>query len=194
MAGELMVEEYKWLRSELMRLSGNVSRWQLIGFVSAGLAIVFALVTGGFIIAASALVVIAGCVFGIIHDLASINRINAYIQVFLEGRDTGALWETRLENTQDTMVLPVRSYMTPIISLLSVGMFSALIAGVLPVVFPVTLGRQYWTLAIPIVWLMFWPLVQPSYKAYASNSFRNQARKAFYDSLKRPPKEESGLR
>jgi hypothetical protein len=195
MSGELMVEEYKWLRRELLQLSASVLRWQLVGFVSAGIAIAVALVTGVWLIAAAALVVIAGCVFGIIHDLTSMQRIAAYIQVFHEGQDTGALWEMRTENTPEVyQTLPRRDYMTPLTSLMLAGMVCAIVVGLLPVFFLIQSfeGPNYWLISIPLAWIALWILVIPSFRALSRNRFKAQARRAFYDSLKRPPKEESG--
>src|SRR3990172_6975314 len=100
MAGELMVEEYRSLRRELLQLAASISRWQLVGFVAGALA----LGTVGLrwppfatpeqssawpLAMVPALVVIAGSVFGVIHDITSIVRIAAFIHAFHEGTDTG---------------------------------------------------------------------------------------------------------
>ena len=187
MARELMVEEYKSLRRELLQLAASISRWQLVGFAAAGAAIALALISGAWIAAAAALVVIPGCIFGIIYALTSILRIAAYIQVFHEGQDTGALWETRLESVRGAdLAVPLRPYMTPIVSLLSVGLLCALVAGVMPVVAPAFRERQFWPLAIPAVWLIFWGLVQPSCLSLGPGGFRDKIREAFYAGLRRP--------
>lgn len=190
MAGELMVEEYKSLRRELLQLAASISRWQLVGFASAGIALGVALLAGAWIVSAAALLVIAGCIYGIIHDLTSILRIAAYIQVFHEGRDTGALWESRLEDVRDAHVFsPLRSYMTPIPSLWWVGMVCALFAGFMPVFVPPTVGRQFWALLFPLAWIAYWRFVWDSYDAL-KGIFKNETRQAFYDSLRKPNKTE----
>lgn len=212
MPNELMIEEYKSLRSELLQHSANVSRWQIIGFLSAGLAIVVAFiglnnqaiqigsagaVVTGPLIAAGALVVIAGCVSAIVHDLTAAQRIAAYMQVFLEGYDTGALWETRTENAPEVYRnLPLAAKMMPFTALMSAGMICALISGVLPLFLsPLFFSKlPYWLLLIPVVWIAFWLVMLPGFRACNQDNFKSQARRAYYESLKRPPKEESGPR
>mgnify|MGYP005857289073 CR=1 FL=1 len=195
MAGELMVEEYKQHRREIAQHVASVARWQMLGFIAAGVAIALALLSGGWIIAAAALLVIAGCIFGIIQATTSILYIAAYIQVFHEGKDTGALWETRLDSIADASVFnPYRPYMTPILSLLWVGLLCALIAGIVPVIFPAGFWRTYWTLIIPVVWMVFWVFIRPSYKAFGGpDGFKEQTRQAFYDALRRPNQDEKKL-
>jgi hypothetical protein len=192
MAGELMVEEYKLHRQEISQHVASVSHWQMIGFIAAGIAIAWALFSGGWIIAAVALVVIAGCIFGIIHDTTSILCIAAYIQIFHEGKDTGALWETRLESIANAPVFtPYRPYMTPVVSLLWVGLLCALIAGIVPTVVPAELERTDWTLIIPMVWLAFWAFIRPNYRAFGGpDGFKEQTRQAFYDALRQPSQDE----
>ena len=181
-----MIEEYKSLRRELLQLAASISRWQLVGFVSAGVAIAVALVTGGWVTAAAGLVVIAGCIFGIIHDLTSILRIAAYIQTFHEGRDTGLLWETRLEGIRDAHIFaPLRGYMTPILSLLWVGLLCSLVAGLLPLFVSPYIEPQIWPLAFIVVWLIFWGFMRPSYLAFGKDGFKEETRQAFLDSLRR---------
>jgi len=185
--GELMVEEYKSLRRELLQLAASISRWHVTGFVAAGIAIALALLSSGWVVAASALPVIAGCLFGIIHDLTSILRIAAYIQVFHEGHDTLALWETRLEGIRGANVfVPLRPYMTPILSLLWIGLLCALIAGLLPFTIPVFGSRPYWLLSIPVAWIIFWLVLRRSYRAFDAGGFKDQTKNAFYDNLRRP--------
>ncbi len=183
MPGELMVEEYKSLRRELLQLAGSISRWQMVGYLFAGVGI--ALVTGPVLsmvyragafgtdvgaVMIPALLAVAGCIFGIIHDITSIHRIAAYIQAFHEGQDTGALWETRLEAVRAAeIVVPLRPYMTPILSLLWIGMLCSAAAPI-PALIRLLGERQYhglpvgfwewvgalWLWALPVVWLVFW--------------------------------------
>jgi len=184
MDGNLRVEEYKSLRKELQQLAAGISRWQMVGFVSAG---VFLVVSGALFnyglfwacgVPYSALLVIAGCIFGIIHDLQSILRIAAYIQAFHEGEQTGALWETRLEKARGANIFtPLRNWMTPIPSLWWAGLVCAL----LPIVyiiwschffsrnFLIWFGGDlyifYYVIIIPVVWVIFWLAISKSHSA-----------------------------
>jgi len=196
MAGELMVEEYKSLRKELLQLAASVSRWQLVGFVVAGIGVGMAIALHDFweAIAVGTLIIIAGCIFGIIHDLTSILRIAAYIQAFHEGQDTGALWETRLEGIRGAKVfVPLRNYMTPIPSLLWVGFICAIV----PIAHHFITSSWHQAnpesqlvIVIPFVWLVFWLIMQTSYRAFGSGGFKQQTLHAFYESLRKPKKDE----
>jgi len=212
MAGELMVEEYKSLRAELLALSASISRWQLVGFVAGGVAIsiyatswspaAMGLPLGSAIppLIIGALFLIAGCIFGVIHDLTSICRIAAYIQAFHEGQDTGAHWETRLENIRDAGVfVPLRHYMTPILSLLWVGLICSLVSALPAVGTGYMLSRaphvataSLWSLSVPVVWLVFWGAVRRSYRAFGPGGFKQQTLAAFYESLRKSGKQETG--
>jgi hypothetical protein len=197
MARELMVEEYKSLRMELQQLAANVSRWQQIGFVSAGTAVAVGIATNQLMVSAAALLVISGCMYGIIHDITSILRIAAYLQAFHEGQDTGALWENRLEKARGAYVfVPLRGYMTPIPSLWWVGFVCSLVPVVVSNFVPlmVQLGLLYswlppfqlWPVIIPVLWIIQWIAIRPSFRAFGAGGFKDKTLKAFYDSLSKP--------
>jgi len=203
---DLGFEEYKSLRKELQQLAASISRWQMVGFISAGAAaaVVWILsVDKAFLfsgISYAALLVIAGCIVGIIHDLQSILRIAAYIQAFHEGEQTGALWETRLEKARCADIFaPLRGWMTPIPSLWWAG----LICAAVPFIKFVSAGwimkfvpdarfapymdymqaayvenRLYAYMLITIgVWLIFWLMISRSYRAFGN--FKNDTLAAF---------------
>jgi hypothetical protein len=197
-----MVPEYASLRQELLQLAASISRWQLVGFVAAGVAFAAGMASFyGIAIVAAALIVVAGCVFGIIHDLRSILRIAAYIQAVHEGRDTGAMWETRQEMIAGADIKnPLKPGMTPILSLLWVGLITALAPYISMGLSAPTLSIMwhpvYWlqffgwqslvALIVPIVWLAFWAYVRRSYKPIYSGEFKQKTMHAFFDSMRRP--------
>lgn len=204
---DLRVEEYKSLRKELQQLAASISRWQMVGFISAGTAaaVVWVLsIDKAFLsigIPYAALLVIAGCIFGVIHDLQSILRIAAYIQAFHEGEQTGALWETRLEKARGADIFaPLKGWMTPIPSLWWAG----LVCAAMPVIKFVSagwimrfmIGEQFFTpymehmrasyvenrlyayMLITIgVWFIFWLIISRSYRAFGK--FKNDTLAAF---------------
>jgi hypothetical protein len=197
MPGELMVEEYKSLRSELQKLAQSVGRWHAIGIVTAGVGGAAFVLTGHEFITLPMLIVMAGCIFGIIHDITSILRIAAYVQAFHEGHDTGALWETRLEAARGADVwVPHRPYMTPILSLLWIGLIMSIIPAI-PVLAKMvfepasSIGSGYvwsfrllntWPLLIglvPIIWFVFWSAIRNSYVAFGPGGFKDQTLQAF---------------
>gem|GEM_PF-4055819 len=187
---DLSVEEYKSLRKELQQLAASISRWQMVGFISAGVfLILFILFAGKAILFLgmpySVMLVIAGCILGIVHDLQSILRIAAYIQAFHEGEQTGALWETRLEKARAAKIFaPLRGWMTPIPSLWWAGMVCA----VAPIVFAAWCIPSFsqtllftksfaYILIAPAIWLIFWLAISRSYRGFGR--FKNDTLAAF---------------
>ena len=185
-----MVSEYQSLRQELLQLAGSISRWQMVGFVAAGVALAAGIAMPfGFGVAAGALLLTAGCICGIIHDLRSILRIAAYIQAVHEGRDTGAMWETRQEMIAGADITnPLKPGMTPILSLLWAGLVGAI--GPYVSVFWLADSLPEITLILSLMpllaWLVFWANVRQSYTQIYSGEFKQKTMQAFYESLRRP--------
>jgi hypothetical protein len=152
-------------------------------------------------VVAGALLVVSGCVFGIIHDLRSILRIAAYIQAIHEGRDTGAMWETRQEMIAGTDITnPLKPGMTPILSLLWAGLLATVVPSIsmllsmpnLRMMWPPSLlyfffgwERLLWLMLL-LVWLGFWAYVARSYRPIYSGEFKHKTLRAFFDSLRQP--------
>lgn len=220
MVNELKVEEYRSLRQELLQLAGSISRWQLVGFVTGSVAVAVFLglwklgVVQGVWVMIPAMLLNAGCIFGIIHDLRSILRIAAYIQGTVESPD-GAIWETKQAEIAEAPIdNPLRPYMTPILSLLWFGLIGSLV----PVIaaFPLIFGRpisgidvgsgvwvsesQYleWSwcwpffaaFALMVVWLFFWSAIRRSYVAFASGEFKEDTMAAFRGELEEEESED----
>ncbi len=208
----LMIEEYKSLRREMMQLAASISRWQMVGYIYAACALASAMLSTCWFIAATSLIIIAGCIYGIIHDLTSITRIAAYLEVFHEGKNTGALWETRLDGTRNARIsVPMRPCMAPVLSLLWIGMLSALYVVLIPLSFVfdsfyhvpwlVTATRgsfklidiiPFLSFGVPIVWGIFWFYVSASYRSLTSGEFKEATKQAFLESRETPGNDVSG--
>lgn len=188
MARELMVEEYKSLKREQMMLAESVHRWQMIGIVSAGVAIALVVIFGRMYVAFATLPVIAGCILGIIRDMTVSQRISAYLQAFLEGQDTGAQWDQRIERIGNAEeIIPLGGQSTSVMFLLWVGLLCALISAV---PFLITLDRDtsplnFLAIFIPLAWARFWAMASDRISFLNKNGVKSQTLEAFYDSLKR---------
>jgi hypothetical protein len=225
MANELMVEEYKSLRREILQLAGSISRWQLVGIITGGIGLAWVafsswnLAWAGFGtgLMLPVLGILAGCIFGIIHDLRSILRIAAYIQAAHEGKDTGALWETRQEMIAGADISnPLRPYMTPILSLLWIGFLCAVIPAAVNIyqfkgnvlammrdthVMGDLVGIMYFiginavvgSVIILALWLIFWCVIRRSYRPMFSGEFKHKTMDAFFTSMRQAGKDEPGV-
>lgn len=189
MPRELMVEEYKALKREQMQYAASVSRWQMLGFVSAGAAVALAFAVGQMIVASAALLVLAGCILGIMRDLASMQRVAAYLQVFLEGQDTGVQWEQRIEKIDRLdEFMSFTGQLSSVTSLLWIGFICAFVACAQYLIAGLKTGSGLLisTLLIPIAWIVFWMVISVAIMPLHRNRVKSKFLDAFYESLKKP--------
>lgn len=191
MARELMVEEYKSLRQEMLQLLASISRWQLTGFISAGAAVALAIIFKQPLVIIASLFVLFASNFAIIRDTTTYLRIAAYIQVFHEGRDTGAMWGIRDVSVESVPGMNLtRSFTSPIFILWWLGLASIPFVFILDI--PDIELYNYFALdyVIPIAWLAY-GLYLLQYSGIFGSWGRKAVREAYYESLKRPSGEDS---